>query len=64
MAELKPCPKCGIINRQIKIHILSRRLPFRWYIKCANCQYCGAKKLFLRSAIKAWNKEAEKGGDE
>ena len=29
-------------------------------IECDNCHYCGNTKLFLRRAIKSWNKEERK----
>ena len=55
--EIKNCPNCGISNRIRKVHILSRRLPFWWYIECDNCYYYGKTKLFLKRTIKSWNKE-------
>ena len=61
--QLKSCPNCHYQNRLIKVHILSKKLPFWWYIKCDNCHLCGKTKLFLLRAIKAWNKEAEQGGE-
>lgn len=59
-SSLKPCPGCGINNRQLKAHISSRRLPFWWFIECDNCHWCGKTKLFLYRAIKAWNEGAKK----
>lgn len=59
MAELKRCPFCGGKNRIIKVHIISRKLPFWWFIECDNCHYCGETKLFLFRAIKAWNRRAD-----
>lgn len=51
----KSCPNCGSsITR--KVHIKSSRLPFWWYLECANCNWCGKTKLFLWRAIRAWNK--------
>lgn len=61
--ELKPCPKCGATDRIHKVHIISRRHPWRYYIECDNCHYCGETKLFLRRAIKAWNKRINKMED-
>lgn len=58
--ELKPCPKCnGKLLK--KVHILSRRLPWWWYIECWNCHYCGKTKLFYPRAIKAWNRRWNDG---
>lgn len=57
--ELKPCPFCHCQNRLKKVHIISRRLPFWWFIECDNCHCCGETKLFLRRAVKAWNRRAE-----
>ena len=54
--KIKGCPNCGITNRIHKVHICSKRLPFWWYVECDNCHYCGKTKLFLRRAIKSWNK--------
>lgn len=34
MAEIKPCPNCNYTNTMRKVHILSARLPFWWYIEC------------------------------
>lgn len=59
MIELEPCPFCHYKNRLIKVHIISRRLPFWWYIKCDNCHFCGETKLFLRRAIVAWNRRTD-----
>lgn len=58
--KLKPCPYCRVSNRIIKVHILSRYLPFWWYIKCDNCHWRGKTKLFLTRAVRAWNKEGVK----
>lgn len=55
--KIKSCPNCGTTNRILKAHICSRRLPFWYYIECDNCHWCGKTKLFLRRAIKSWNKE-------
>lgn len=52
----KPCPNCGCQTTN-RVHILSNRLPFWWYIECENCHWCGKTKLFLRRAVRAWNKE-------
>ena len=59
MADLKPCPFCHYQNRLKKVHIISRRLPFWWFIECDNCHFCGETKLFLRRAVKSWNRRAE-----
>ena len=59
MTELKPCPFCHYQNRLKKVHIISRRLPFWWFIECDNCHCCGETKLFLRRAVKAWNRRAD-----
>lgn len=61
MSELKPCPFCHYKNRLKKVHIVSRRLPFWWFIECDNCHYCGETRLFLRRAIRAWNRRANDG---
>ncbi len=58
---LKPCPKCHMINRAVKVHICSRKLPFWWYIKCENCGWRGKTKLFLNRAVKAWNRRTDNG---
>ena len=59
MIELKPCPFCHYQNHLKKAHIVSRRLPFWWFIECDNCHYCGKTKLFLFRAVKSWNMMAE-----
>lgn len=59
MTDLKPCPFCHYQNRLKKVHIISRRLPFWWFIECDNCHFCGETKLFLRRAVKSWNRRAE-----
>ena len=56
---ISACPNCHSTNVK-KVHIISRRLPFWWYIECFSCHWCGKTKLFLRRAIKSWNKEREK----
>lgn len=55
--ELKPCSCCG----SKLVYIISRQLPFWWYIECDKCHCCGETKLFLRRAIKAWNRRANNG---
>ena len=55
--ELKPCPNCKSTNLR-KVRILSRRFPYWYWIECFNCHYCGAVRMFLRRAIKAWNRGA------
>ena len=57
--KIKKCPNCGVVNRINKVHILSRSLPFWWFIECDNCHACGKTKIFLRRAIKSWNIERE-----
>lgn len=59
MTDLKPCPFCHCQNQLKKAHIISRRLPFWWFIECDNCHCCGETKLFLRRAVKAWNRRAD-----
>lgn len=54
--KLNPCPHCGS-TRIGKIHILSRKLPWWWWIECDECHYRGKTKLGLWRAAKAWNKE-------
>ena len=55
--ELKPCPFCGYSNTIVKIHILSRRLPW-WYLECDNCHWRSKTKLLKKRAVKAWNRRA------
>ena len=52
----KTCPNCdsGIT---LTNHIRSSRLPFWWYLECANCHWCGKTKLFLWRSVRSWNKE-------
>lgn len=57
MFELKPCPLCGH-GRLFKVHILSRRLPWWYFIECQSCHACGKTKLFMFRAIRSWNKRA------
>ena len=58
-STVKRCPNCR--SRSIKyVHCLSHRLPWWWYVECWKCHWCGKKKLFLKRAIKSWNKESEK----
>lgn len=59
MPKLKPCPNCHVTNRLVITHILSRRLPFWWFIKCDNCHWCGKTKLFLWRAIRDWNRRVD-----
>lgn len=54
--KLKPCPNCGCPNRLIIYHILTRKLPWWYYIECDNCYWCGSRKLGLRRAEKSWNR--------
>lgn len=56
---LNCCPNCRCNNLKY-VRVVSRRLPFWWRIECWNCHYCGKTKLFLKRAIKSWNKEMEK----
>ena len=30
-------------------------------IECDNCHWCGKTKLFLRRAVKAWNRRVDNG---
>lgn len=54
--KIKPCPYCGgIYNINVR-KILSRRLPFWYWIKCDLCHCSSKPKLFLRRAVKYWNK--------
>ena len=62
--ELKPCPFCHCKKKKKKVHIISRRLPFWWFIECDNCHSCGETKLFLRRAVKAWNRRVDNGSME
>lgn len=52
------CPNCNSTKEVKKVHIVSCRLPWWWYIMCDNCKWCGKTKLFLFRAIKSWNKES------
>ena len=54
----KSCPGCGS-NQIFFIHICSRRLHSWWRLECWECHWCGKTKLFLRRAIKSWNKEVK-----
>ncbi len=57
--KLKHCPNCR--SRNLKcLHIISRTLPWWWHIECFNCHWSGKAKLFLKRAIKSWNKENKK----
>lgn len=58
MTKIKPCPDCGCTTTR-RVHILSRWLPFWWFIECDDCHWCGKTKLFLWRAIKSWNKDAK-----
>lgn len=65
--KLTPCPNCKSKTLK-KVHILSARLPFWWYIECWKCHWSGRTKLFLFRAIRSWNKEEkrtpkERGGE-
>lgn len=53
------CPICECYTTY-KVHILSRRLPWWWYLECANCHACSKTKLFLWRAKRAWLKESKK----
>lgn len=63
MDELKPCPFCGMKNTLAKVHLASARLPWWWRIKCWNCGLSSETTLFLRRAIKAWNRSADNEAD-
>lgn len=60
--NLKPCPNCKANNIK-KVHSLSSYLPWWWHIECFDCHWCGKTKLFLRRAIKSWNKESGNNND-
>ena len=53
------CPHCGCYTTY-KVHILSRRLPWWWYLECAKCHWCSKTKLFLWRAKRAWMKDSKK----
>ena len=52
--KIKFCPKCNYVAFANKI--VSSKIPFLYYVECSNCHWCGKTKLFLRRAIKSWNK--------
>lgn len=56
----KHCPNCNS-SRIVDVHILSRKLPWWWWVECMNCHWCGPTKLFRRRAEKAWNKMVRRG---
>ena len=55
--EINSCPNCGC-NHIWKVHSVSSRLPWWWYMECKKCHWCGKTKLFLFRAIRSWNKES------
>ena len=54
--KLKCCPDCKCSENLEQVHILSRHLPYWYYIECPECYYCGPTKLFLWRARWAWNR--------
>lgn len=56
---LELCPNCLSGNLK-KVRCCSRILPWWHYIECFDCHWCGKTRLFLRRAIKIWNKDARK----
>lgn len=54
---IKPCPYCGEKEYVKIMHILSRKLPMWFYIECDKCGWCGKSKLFLKRAIRSWNRD-------
>ena len=53
------CSACGSTHILL-VHSASSRLPWWWHVECKSCHYCGKTKLFLRRAVKSWNKEKKK----
>ena len=54
---VKPCPNCGSTHIS-KGNIVSNKLPNWWYVVCEDCGYTTEDKLFLRRAVKCWNKHS------
>lgn len=55
--ELKPCPFCRYQNRLKKVHIISRRLPFWWFIECDNCHCCEESQTVFTQSSKSMEQE-------
>lgn len=53
------CPACGS-TCLLLVHTSSAFLSWWWHVECQKCYYCGKTKLFLRRAVKGWNKEKRK----
>ena len=55
-----PCPRCQ--NEQVFLmhRILSRLLPWWFYVECGVCHWCGKTKLFQKRAIKSWNRASKR----
>ena len=56
------CPACGS-TCLLLVHPSSAFLPWwlwGWHVECQKGYHRGKKKLFLRRAVKAWNKEKRK----
>lgn len=56
--KARACPNCGCFNPH-SFRISSSRLPW-YYLECPLCHWRGKTKLFLKRAIKSWNKKYDK----
>lgn len=59
LRKASPCPECGSKHLWGCKKSVSGREGHRWWIECADCNWCGKTKFLLRRAIKAWEKENE-----
>lgn len=56
---MRACPECGCFTIH-NCHILSAKLPWWYYLECANCHWCSKTKLFLWRAKRSWIKDSKK----
>lgn len=50
------CPVCGSTYIAL-LHTGSAFMSWLWLVECQACRHRGKTKLFMRRAVKAWNKE-------
>lgn len=56
--EAKACPNCG--HHKVVKWQTTHGLDIKtYYLECKKCHWCGASRLTIRGATRAWNRGAK-----